>query len=152
LIGLCLGTGALSGWLTRDAITGWYHTLRKPPLNPPNWVFGPVWGLLYVITTVAAWLIWCERSAGTGALEIFLVQLALNFLWSILFFRLQSPAAALCDLILLWIAIAATIVAFSAIVPLAGAILIPYIAWVSFAGYLNGGVWWLNSRAAPATQ
>ena len=148
-IGLCLLTGAVSGWLSRDGISGWYRTLRKPPLNPPDWVFGPVWTLLYLSMGVAAWMIWRDRRAPGAdlALGIFFLQLALNFLWSVIFFRWQSPGLAMCDIFLLLATIGGTIIAFYGVRPVAGAILVPYLAWVLFASYLNIAVWWRNGEA-----
>jgi translocator protein len=95
-------------------------------------------------------MIWRARPAAGSelALGIFFVQLVLNFLWSVIFFRLESPGVALCDIFLLLAAVAGTIVAFYAVRPWAGAILMPYLAWVSFASYLNGAIWWLNRGAA----
>lgn len=145
-LAICLGVAAAGAWFTAGSVATWYPTLAKPPWNPPAWVFGPVWTVLYVSMAVAAWLVW--RRAGwrraPGALGLFAAQLALNAAWSPLFFGFRSPGAALVDIVLLWLAIAVTVVAFSRIVPLAGALLVPYWLWVSFATALNAAIWRLN--------
>jgi tryptophan-rich sensory protein len=124
----------------------WYKNLAKPWWTPPDWLFGPVWTLLYLFMGVAAWLVW--RRGGfqeaRGALALFLVQLLLNALWSWVFFGLQQPGWAFLELSLLWLAIAATLAAFWRLVPAAGWLLAPYLAWVSFAGVLNFALWHLN--------
>ena len=115
--------------------------------NPPAWVFGPVWTLLYVMMGVAAFLVWQRGWSAAGvkiALAFFVLQLALNGLWSVLFFGLQSPGLALIEIVLLWLAIAVTTVLFWRVTPPAGLILLPYWAWVSFATILNGSIWMLN--------
>lgn len=124
----------------------WYAGLRKPPWNPPNWVFGPVWTLLYSMMAVAAWMIWRRGGwrAHGWALTAFLVQLGLNAAWSWLFFGLKNPGLAFAELIVLWFAILWTWRSFHRINPWAGAMLGPYLAWVSFAGVLNGTLWRLN--------
>lgn len=147
---------ALGGWLVvcfTAATTGavfppgdWYAQLHKPAWNPPNWVFGPVWTLLYITMAIAAWLVW--RRGGFMAqkkpLSLFLLQLFLNGLWTPLFFGLHWPGLALLDLLLLWLALLATVIAFWKVRPLAGALLVPYLVWVSFAGALNCALWRLN--------
>jgi tryptophan-rich sensory protein len=124
----------------------WYAALTKPPLNPPNWIFGPVWTTLYVFMAISVWLIWRRRGeVRIGiALTLFAIQLVLNSLWTPLFFGAHQPLAALLDLVLLWLVIVATIVRFWPISRVAALLLAPYLAWVSFAGYLNAGLWWLN--------
>jgi translocator protein len=124
----------------------WYEQLRKPALTPPGWVFGPVWTLLYLMMGVAAGLVvWRGGWRGSRlAIGLYVVQLALNAAWSWLFFGLQRPAWAMADLVLLWLAIAATIEAFRRISLPAAALLVPYLAWVSFAAYLNLMIWRLN--------
>jgi translocator protein len=124
----------------------WYAGLVKPALTPPGWVFGPVWTLLYAMMGTAAWLVW--RTLGVyGALiplGLFLGQLALNALWSYLFFGLQRPGLALLDIVALWLAILATLVNFWRAYASAGLLLLPYLFWVSFATYLNFQFWRLN--------
>jgi benzodiazapine receptor len=124
----------------------WYAGLVKPVLTPPAWVFGPVWTLLYLMMAIAAWLVW--RTLGVyGALiplGLFLGQLALNALWSYLFFGLQRPGLALLDIVALWLGILATLVTFWRAYAPAGLLLLPYLFWVSFATYLNFQFWRLN--------
>ena len=146
-IALPLVVGGLSGFATSGGVATWYPTLVKPPFNPPAWVFGPVWTLLYIMMGAAAFLVWRHEPATAEvrlALVAFIVQLALNGLWSILFFGLQAPGWALVEIVLLWLAIGATLVLFWSVVPAAGLLLIPYLAWVSFATVLNASLWWLN--------
>ena len=125
-----------------------YSQLAQPEWAPPAFLFGPVWTALYALMAIAAWLVW--RSGGFRsnrfALSLFLVQLALNALWSGLFFAWQRGALAFVDIVLLWILIVATLVAFWRVRPLAGALLIPYLLWVSFASVLNYSLWQLNPQ------
>jgi len=147
---------ALVGWLalsfTAAAVGGfflpgeWYGRLQKPAWNPPGWIFGPVWTALYTIMAVAAWLVW-KRGGFLGqrlALSLFLLQLLFNALWSPLFFGLKHPALAFVDIVLLWLALLGTVMAFWKARPLAGALLVPYLAWVTFASALNFTLWRLN--------
>jgi benzodiazapine receptor len=123
-----------------------YAQLVRPAWAPPGWLFGPVWTALYLAMGVAAWLVW--RAAGfrtaRAALTLFLIQLALNALWSWLFFGWQRGALAFADILLLWVLIVATVIAFRRVQPLAGWLLVPYLLWVSFAAVLNHAVWQLN--------
>lgn len=139
----CLATG----WVGSTFMPGeWYAALTKPPWTPPNDVFAPVWTTLYVLMGVAAWLVW--RTAGfAGArtpLMLFIAQLILNALWSYLFFGAHQMLLAFVDIIVLWLLILATIVRFRRVVPVAGALLIPYLCWVAFASALNFELWRLN--------
>jgi len=139
--------GGLSGFATARGVSTWYPTLVKPSFNPPAWVFGPVWTVLYIMMGVAAYLLWRQGINVVGvrvALAVFVVQLALNALWSILFFGMHSPGWALVEIVVLWFAIGVTIRLFWNVVPAAGALLLPYLAWVSFATVLNASLWWLN--------
>ncbi len=124
----------------------WYAQLKKPAWNPPGWIFGPVWSALYILMAVAAWLVW--RRGGFAAqrrpLGLFLIQIALNALWSPLFFGLKNPALAFAEIMLLWIAVLVTTVAFWKVHRTSGALLLPYLAWVSFASFLNFTLWQLN--------
>ena len=125
-----------------------YAELVRPEWAPTSDVFGPVWTALYVLMGIAAWLVWRVggfRAART-ALTLFLVQLAVNALWSWLFFGWQLGSAAFADIVLLWVLIVATLVAFWRVRPLAGVLLIPYLLWVSFASALNYSVWQLNPQ------
>jgi translocator protein len=125
---------------------GWYATLAKPAWNPPGWIFGPVWTVLYALMGMAAWLVW--RRGGWRAqclpLALFLVQLALNAAWTPLFFGLHSPALAFADIGMLWLAIVATIAFFRRVSDRAAWALAPYFAWVVFAAFLNFTIWQLN--------
>jgi len=137
-----------AGWIGSNFMPGeWYTSLAKPAWNPPSSVFGPVWTILYVLMGVAAWLVW--RKAGFSgarvALSLFIVQLVLNSLWSYLFFGLQKPMVAFVEILVLWCAILATLVSFWKVRPSAGALLIPYLCWVSFAAALNYQLWRLNA-------
>lgn len=139
--------GVTSGLLTAGAVRGWYVTLVRPSFTPPTWVFGPVWTLIYLIMGVAAFLVW-QRGLATSlarlALGMFVAQLVLNWLWSLLFFGLRAPGVALLEIVLLWAAIAWCTVLFFRVRPVAGALLVPYLAWVTFATALNFEFWRLN--------
>ena len=146
-VALPLSVGGLSGIATARGVQDWYPTLAKPAFNPPDWVFGPVWTLLYLMMGVAAFLVWqrgWHEPAVRIALAVFLVQLALNGLWSVLFFGMQAPGLAFAEIVVLWLSIGATVVLFWRVVPIAGKILLPYAAWVGFAAVLNGSIWILN--------
>ena len=125
---------------------GWYSTLDKPFFIPPASVFGPVWTVLYLSMAVSAWLVWRREvfSRAQAAMALFSAQLVLNLLWSVIFFGLEAPGLALVEIVALWTAILLTILAFSKISRLAGWLLVPYLAWVTFATALNAGIWWLN--------
>ncbi len=124
----------------------WYAGISKPSWNPPSWVFGPVWSALYAMMGVAAWGVWREGSwrRQKQALGWFMVQWALNFLWTPLFFGLHRMGWALVEMLLLWGAIVMTIRSFWSVRRWAAGLLLPYLAWVSFAAVLNGTLWWLN--------
>ena len=125
----------------------WYLALQKPSWNPPGWIFGPVWSALYTMMAVAAWLVW--RRGGFAAqrrpLALFLTQLGLNAAWTPLFFGLHRPGLAFSEIVLLWLAIAATLAAFRPVSRVAAWLLMPYLVWVSFATMLNLALWRLNS-------
>ena len=125
----------------------WYATLQKPSWNPPGWIFGPVWSALYTMMAVAAWLVWKRVGFAVQRrpLTIFLVQLALNAAWTALFFGLHWPGVAFAEIVLLWLAIVATLAAFRPVSHTAAWLLAPYLAWVSFAALLNFTLWRLNS-------
>lgn len=144
---VCVSVGYYSGTVTRDSITTWYPTLVKPFFNPPNWIFAPVWTLLYIMMGIAAGLVWSSDSnikAIKKALGVFAIQFGLNALWSYLFFGLHNPLLALVEIVLLWLMIWETYNQFKKIDKVAAYLLIPYLAWVSFATILNASIWWLN--------
>ena len=142
-----LGTGLVGGLATASSVTTWYTTLAKPAWTPPGWLFGPVWTLLYVLMGIAAWLVWRRAEEGRARcpLLLFALQLLLNAGWSFLFFGLRSPGLALIEILLLWIAIAATLWAFARVRGGAARLLVPYLAWVSFAAALNLAIWRMNT-------
>jgi len=143
VLGVTLGISVLGARTTALSVTGWYQTLIKPPLNPPDWVFAPVWTTLYILMAVAAWRVWL-RGAPPRALVLYGVQLLLNLGWSVIFFGLERPSWALGEIVLLLAAILATHGAFRATDRWAGRLLVPYAAWVAFATYLNAGIVVLN--------
>lgn len=125
----------------------WYEGLRKPGWTPPNWLFGPVWSILYVMIAIAGWLVW--RADPTGpAVWLWGLQLALNFLWSGLFFGLRRMDLAFVDLALMWLTIAAFIIVASSVSATAALLFVPYLIWVTIAGALNLTVWRMNPNAA----
>lgn len=140
---LCFGAAAFGGLFMPGE---WYASLKKPSWNPPGWVFGPVWTTLYLMMAVAAWLVWKRGGfpAQRRALALFLVQLTLNAAWTPLFFGLHRPGLAFAEILLLWLAIAATLAAFRPVSGVAAWLLVPYLAWVSFAAFLNFTLWRLN--------
>lgn len=147
-VAACFGAAAIGSAFTSPAIPTWYAGLSKPAWTPPSWLFGPVWTLLYLSMGVAAWLVWRERANYTGvrlALLIFGVQLALNALWSIIFFGMKRPGLAFIEIMILWEAILLTFLAFRRIDTLAALLLLPYLLWVSFAALLNFTIWRMNS-------
>lgn len=146
-IGVCFLAAAVGSAFTIGAIDTWYAILNKPFFSPPNWVFGPVWTLLYLMMGISLYLVWIaktEKKAKRQGLTFFFVQLVLNTFWSILFFGLRSPTAAFIGIIFLWLAIYLTIKKFWHINKLAGQLLIPYLVWVSFATILNLSIVILN--------
>lgn len=144
--------GIVGSAFTAPSVSGWYTTLVKPALNPPAWVFGPVWTTLFALMGIAAFLVWSSYAKATEdkkkrikvALALFGIQLILNTLWSVIFFGLHSPGGALVEIVFLWLAILATIIVFVKISRTAAWLLVPYVLWVSFAGYLNYAIWALN--------
>lgn len=143
---LAEAVGGLSGWLTRDGSKAYSQSIIQPPLSPPAMVFPIVWGILFALMGIGAARIYLAPPSRerTNSLRIFLLQLAFNFFWSILFFNLQAFGAALVWLLILWGLIVWMIVAFRKVDPLAAWMQIPYLLWVTFAAYLNYGVWMLN--------
>lgn len=143
----CELVGASGSVFTVTSLDSWYATVAKPWFNPPNWVFGPVWTLLFALLGVAAWLVWragLDRRAVRVALVVFAGQYVLNVAWSAAFFGLESPAVGLAVITALWAAIVITLAAFAAVDRRAAALLVPYLAWVTFAAVLNYDIWRLN--------
>jgi tryptophan-rich sensory protein len=143
-LALCFGAASLGAVFMPGE---WYAALRKPSWNPPGWVFGPVWSALYTMMAVAVWLVWKRGGfvAQRRPLALFLAQLFLNAAWTPLFFGLHRPGIALVEIVLLWLAIAATLAAFRPVSRVAVWLLAPYLVWVSFATMLNLALWRLNS-------
>ena len=139
--------GGLGAGVTSNQIPTWYATLNKPPLNPPNSIFAPVWISLYAMMGVAFALVWHRAKPGHGkriALSWFGAQFLLNLTWTPVFFAMHQMLAALVIIVLLWGAILMTIRHFRRLETIAAVLLIPYLIWVSFATYLNASYWWLN--------
>lgn len=142
-----LAIGGFSGYLTANEIADdWFVNLIKPPFNPPNYLFGPVWSALYLLMGISLFLIVKTQSSArrTNAILIFGMQLFLNFWWSIFFFRFHRPDVALVEIGLMWLFILWMIFSFYKVKPVAAYLQIPYLLWVSFASVLNASFWWLN--------
>ena len=144
---ICFAAAGLGGFVTAPNIPNWYADLAKPTWNPPDWIFGPVWSCLYLMMAVSVWLVWRQGGFALAKLPLalFAVQLGLNSLWSILFFGLHSPGLAFLEIVLLWGAILATLIVFWKRSKWAGGLLVPYLAWVSFATVLNVTIWQMNT-------
>jgi tryptophan-rich sensory protein len=145
-LALSYGVATIGGIATSSSVDTWYTTIEKPSWTPPGSLIGAVWTVLYFLMAVAAWLVYLRTGIRHGAapLGLWIVQLVLNLAWSVLFFGLRSPGAALVDLVMLWLMIVATVVAFARVRNSATALMLPYLAWVTFAGFLNAAVWLLN--------
>ena len=143
---LPLSVGAIAGIATAQSIPEWYATLNRPPFNPPNWIFGPVWTTLYILMGISLFLIWKQdvSKKRNVAILIFLLQLFLNFVWSFIFFYFKMIGFALIEIILLWITIIIMLVLFYKIKPVASYINILYLLWVTFATVLNASYYFLN--------
>lgn len=141
-IALCLGAGIIGSFFTASAIPTWYATLVKPSFSPPNWIFGPVWTTLYILMGTSLYLVWISKKKIVP--NIFWVQLILNTSWSIVFFGMKNPELAFVNIIALWVAISLTIEKFSKISKTASYLLYPYLAWVTFALFLNLSIVKLN--------
>ncbi len=154
LIGFFVGTfcaAAIGGLATAASVTSWYADLAKPAWTPPSWVFGPVWGVLYSLMAVAAWLVWRLRPTSERPMIAFWTQLVLNVLWSVCFFGLRSPGLGLIAIGALLVAIIVTRNAFASVSRLAGWLLVPYLLWVAYAATLNAGIWWQNAEGVQAS-
>jgi len=167
---ICELAGVIGSAVTLPGVRVWYKTLNKPSFNPPSWIFGPVWTILFVLMGISLYLVWSEKFVVKNELKIgkikawnglsqklfkgkwqkaniiliFALQLILNFLWSVIFFGFHLPGVAFFELLMLWFAILYTIISFYRVSKTAAYLLIPYIAWVSFAGILNCFIWILN--------
>ncbi len=145
---MCLLVWAANGAMTAGSVNGWYLTLVRPPLLPPDWVFGPVWTVLYVTIGVSAWLVWRRVDVAAhrkrAALRIWGWQLLANALWPAAFFGLGRPGLGVAVIVLLWGSIVTTVRVFWPLQRGAAVLLLPYLGWVTFATYLNFGFWWLN--------
>ncbi len=139
-VGLCLGAGVIGSFFTTQSIPAWYATLNKPFFSPPNWIFAPVWTILYILMGVSLYLAWQKKKVPA----VFWIQLILNVTWSIIFFGMRNPALAFVNIIALWIAIFLNTKSFYKINRPASYLLIPYLLWVSFASFLNLFVVLLN--------
>ena len=142
-----LAVQIISGLATKGSINSWYYALNKSELNPPDWIFGPVWTLLYILMAVSLWLVWrtsYSRKKKVVATAVFLLQLVLNGLWTPLFFRWHLTIWSLVDLGALFIVVALLVFLFFRLSRLAGIILLPYLFWLGFAFYLNASIVWLN--------
>ena len=145
---ICMAVGGISGYLTASEIPGWYMSLNKPGFNPPNCIFALVWTTLYILMGISFWMVWkssAEEAVKNRAMVFFIIQLVLNFFWSIIFFSFHQLGFAMIEIVLMWIFILFSIISFYPISKAASYLLIPYICWVSFASVLNFAVWRLNS-------
>ena len=145
--GITFSTAAVGGWASANA-PGFYTILNKPSWAPPATVFGPVWTVLYLLMAVAAWLVWKEgrKPDNRRALSFYLLQLALNALWTWVFFAWRLGGWALAEIIVLWVLILLTTIGFYRVRPIAGLLLVPYLAWVTFATVLNAVLWRMNPQ------
>lgn len=141
-----VGIGSLGGIFTISEIPGWYAGLQKPSFNPPNWIFGPVWSMLYLLMGISFYLVWKQpvSTVRNVGLTLFVIQFIFNFFWSILFFNQHLIAAALLEMVFLWIFILLTMIWFAKLSPTASWLLLPYLGWVSFATVLTAAIWKLN--------
>jgi translocator protein len=144
--GICFAVAGTGGWLTTGEVARWYPTLKRPAIAPPTWVYGPVWTLLYALMAIAAWQVWLSAASPlrTRGLMLFLVQLGLNLAWSWMFFHEHEIGKALVDVVLLWAAVGVTTLMFGRVAPVAGLLMAPYWAWVTYAMVLNAAFWRLN--------
>lgn len=142
---VCFVAAGVGSVATFSQIPTWYETITKPAWNPPNWLFGPVWTVLYLLMAVSLYLLWTNKNKDkTDAINFFCVQLALNALWSWAFFGWHQIGFAFAEIIVLWLAILTTIIYSYKVSRVGSWLLVPYILWVSFAGYLNFTVYLLN--------
>ena len=145
LLIICFTAAGVGSLATSPKIEHWYASFAKPSWTPPDWIFGPVWSILYLSMAVAAWLVWRQCGSVSIPLATFAIQLILNAAWSWLFFGLQNPGIAFIEILFLWTVIAATIMMFWQKSVLAGLLLVPYLCWVAFACFLNFAIWRMNA-------
>ena len=143
-LGACFAISALGALATAGSVDTWYRTLAKPSFNPPNWIFGPVWSVLYIMIGIAGGLLWMLKSQYPELMVLFFIQLIFNFAWSFIFFGAHRIGLALIDIFLMWVFIGLTILFSFWAVPLVAYLLFPYFLWVSFAAVLNVELWRLN--------
>jgi benzodiazapine receptor len=145
-LALCFAVAAAGGAVTATSVHGWYQGLAKPVFNPPDWLFAPVWSVLYALIAFAGWRVWRRRESpdARAALQLYAVQLALNLCWSMLFFGARLPGAALAEIVTLLAAIGATMALAARVERAAAWLLAPYAAWVAYAAVLNAAIWILN--------
>jgi len=144
---ICLTAAFIGSYFTSSSIEDWYYTLEKPGFTPPNWIFGPVWGVLYILMGVSLYLVWKKgefRKDVKLAMDVFGVQLVLNILWSFFFFYIQNPLAGFIEIIALWFMILLNVFLFYKISKPAAYLLTPYLMWVAYAANLNLYIWLLN--------
>ena len=146
LVAVCFAAAGAGQLFSGGEPDGWYRELRKPNFTPPGWVFSPVWTILYLSMAAAAWLVWRRRGfrGAAGPLVLFAIQLVLNAVWPALFFGLRNPGVAFGEILVLWAAVAVTTSAFFRASLPAGLLMLPYLAWATFAVILNGAIWRLN--------
>jgi len=143
---VCYAAAAIGGLATAGSVSSWFQSLKRPSFQPPDWVFGPIWTLLYGLMAVAAWLVYLKVGRVRSApMMLFAIQLVLNVAWSVIFFGLHRPGLAVIDIALLLAAILATAIAFWRVSRPAGALMLPYLGWVMFASVLNVSIWRLNA-------
>lgn len=145
-IAIPLLVGGIAGYATSSSMNSWYSNLNKPFFNPPSWVFGPVWTILYLLMGISLYLIWKQPASTkrSKSLQIFFLQLLLNFAWSFIFFKFEQTGLALLEIIVLWLAILTMLFFFYKLNRIAAYLQFPYLAWVSFATVLTASIWHLN--------
>jgi translocator protein len=142
---LCFSIAGIGGYVTSNSVTTWYVTLKKPEWNPPSWLFGPVWTVLYIFIALSGWLIWMERDKSAKAvLVVYFIQLVFNGLWTPIFFGLHNPLLAFIEICFLWLSIGIFIYLSWNVSLIASLLFIPYFCWVTFAAILNFTIWSLN--------
>jgi translocator protein len=153
-LAICYAAAWVGSAVTRPAIKNWYAHLAKPSWRPPNWAFAPAWTVIFTLMAFAAWIVWNRHETlfVLPALCLFGIQLALNMAWSAIFFGLRRPGLAVIEIACLWVAILVTLIQFWGIAPLAGCLLIPYLAWVSFAMVLNFTIWRMNPEVVVEVE